>query len=154
MTPGIIIGNAQVADIPQLIPLLNSLFSIEADFQPDASKQHRGLELLISRPEHGVIKVAKDPHQDGKIVGMVSAQLVVSTAQGAMSAWVEDMVIDATYRGQGLGKTLLASALDWAQAHGATRAQLLVDTENEPALGYYTHLGWETTQLQARRFFL
>ena len=37
---------------------------------------------------------------------------------------------------------------------GATRAQLLVDTANIEALGYYQHLHWESTQLQARRMFL
>jgi ribosomal protein S18 acetylase RimI-like enzyme len=64
------------------------------------------------------------------------------------------MVIEEDYRGEGLGKALLDEALVWAKNKGATRAQLLVDTENTPALGYYAHLGWETTQLQARKIFL
>ena len=72
----------------------------------------------------------------------------------APSAWIEDMVISQAYRNAGLGKTLLAYALDWAKAKGATRAQLLIDIENMPAVGYYQHLGWESTQLQARRIFL
>ena len=90
----------------------------------------------------------------GKAVGMVSAQLVVSTAQGATSAWVEDMVLDAAYRGHGIGKQLLQNALTWAKNKGATRAQLLVDVENIDAVSYYQHLNWEATQLQARRVFL
>jgi GNAT superfamily N-acetyltransferase len=84
---------------------------------------------------------------------MVSAQLVISTAQGTASAWIEDMVIDAAFRGCGIGKQLLQKTLDWAKSKGATRAQLLVDIENSEALGYYQHLNWESTQLQARRVF-
>ena len=84
---------------------------------------------------------------------MVSAQLVISTAQGTASAWIEDMVIDAEFRGCGIGKQLLQKTLDWAKSKGATRAQLLVDIENTEALGYYQHLNWESTQLQARRVF-
>lgn len=146
------INDAKLEDIPALVELLAALFSIEVDFKPDTAKQVQGLRLLIQSPTTGVIKVARD--SEGFAVGMVSAQLVISTAKGAPSAWVEDMIILEKYRGQGLGKALLNEALAWAKQKGASRAQLLVDVENEPALGYYKHLGWETTQLQARKIFL
>ncbi len=144
--------DAKLTDIPVLITLLNELFSIEKDFKPDAEKQLRGLQMLIESPDTGVIKVARESQL--KAVGMVSAQLVISTAQGAPSAWVEDMIISQPYRASGVGKQLLAEALAWAKSKGATRAQLLVDIENEPALGYYAHLGWQSTQLQARKIFI
>jgi ribosomal protein S18 acetylase RimI-like enzyme len=64
------------------------------------------------------------------------------------------MVIAATYRGQHVGENLLKHVLEWAKTRGATRAQLLVDLTNDSALGYYRHLGWQDTQLQARRIFL
>ncbi len=152
MNPIYIIENAAAQDIPALVDLLALLFGIEQDFQPNLEKQKKGLALLISQPENGVIKVAKN--QQGEILGMVSAQLVISTAQGSPSAWIEDMVIQESHRGEGLGKSLLNAVLLWAKSKGATRAQLLVDTENKPALGYYQHLGWETTQLQARKIFI
>ena len=152
MKPSYVIENASTLDIPALVDLLAVLFGIEVDFQPDIDKQKKGLALLIGHPEHGVIKVAKN--QQGEILGMVSAQLVISTAQGSPSAWIEDMVIQESHRGEGLGKSLLNAVLLWAKSKGATRAQLLVDTENKPALGYYQHLGWETTQLQARKIFI
>ena len=152
MKPNYVIENANTQDIPDLIALLTILFGIEADFHADVAKQKKGLELLINHPENGVIKVAKN--QKGQVIGMVSAQLVISTAQGSPSAWVEDMVIEDAYRDKGVGKALLEAALIWAKGKGATRAQLLVDTENTAALGYYAHLGWESTQLQARKIFL
>ena len=152
MNPIYLIENAAAQDIPALADLLALLFGIEQDFQPDLEKQKKGLALLISQPENRVIKVAKN--QQGEILGMVSAQLVISTAQGSPSAWIEDMVIQESHRGEGLGKSLLNEILLWAKSKGATRAQLLVDTENKPALGYYQHLGWETTQLQARKIFI
>lgn len=148
----IIFGDAKEEDIPELICLLNALFTIEIDFKPNVENQHKGLKLLIDHPASGTIKVARNSL--GKVIGMVSAQLVISTAQGAYSAWIEDMVVESGYRGQNIGKRLLSHSLEWAKAHGATRAQLLVDLSNESALGYYQHLSWEGTQLQARRIFL
>lgn len=148
----ILFNEATATDIPDLVKLLSVLFSIEKDFTPDFTKQQKGLALLIQNKANGTIQVARDTK--GKVIGMVSAQLVISTAQGTASAWVEDMVIDVNYRGQGLGKQLLKYALAWAKAKGATRAQLLVDLTNIDARGYYKHLKWESTQLQARRIFL
>lgn len=148
----IIYSEANEADIADLVRLLSVLFSIEKDFNADLAKQQKGLELLLKNNATTTIQVARN--SAGKAVGMVSAQLVVSTAQGATSAWVEDMVLDAAYRGYGIGKQLLHNALTWAKNKGATRAQLLVDVENIEALGYYQHLNWEATQLQARRVFL
>lgn len=146
------ITDATLADVPHLSRLLDELFSIEQDFQPNTERQIRGMTLLLSHPDRATIKVARD--DAGKIIGMVSAQLVISTAEGAPSAWVEDMVVRVSWRGQGVGRGLLESLLEWAKSKGATRAQLLVDLDNEPALGYYQHLGWQTTRLGARRVVL
>ena len=145
-------GEASETDIADLVQLLSLLFNIEKDFNPNTSKQQKGLELLLKSNATATIQVAKD--DTGKVIGMVSAQLVISTAQGAPSAWVEDMVINEAYRGHGIGKQLLYNALTWAKNKGATRAQLLVDIENIDAVGYYKYLNWEATQLQARRVFL
>lgn len=148
----LVINNAEKSDIPKLVNLLNELFTIEKDFSPNIAQQTKGLELLLADPSRGVIKVARNA--EGNPIGMVSAQLVISTAQGAPSAWVEDMIVSNDYRGSGVGRRLLQEVLAWAKAQGATRAQLLVDTSNDPALAYYRHLKWEETQLQARRVFL
>lgn len=147
-----VISDAVLADVEALSGLLDALFSIEQDFQPNTARQVKGMTLLLQHPDRAVIKVAKD--EAGKLMGMVSAQLVISTAEGAPSAWVEDMVVRDEYRGQGIGRALLDNLLEWAKSKGATRAQLLVDLDNEPALGYYQHLGWQATRLGARRILL
>lgn len=146
------IDDATLADIPALANLLAELFDIEQDFNANSDKQIQGLDLLIASPQLGVIKVART--ENGDVIGMVSAQLVISTAEGAPSAWVEDMVVDQNYRAQGVGKALLSCALDWAKEKGATRAQLLVDLDNAPALGYYDHLGWSASRMGMRRIML
>jgi GNAT superfamily N-acetyltransferase len=94
----------------------------------------------------------RDPK--GAVVAMASAQLVVSTAEGARSAWIEDVVVADGLRGKGIGAALLAALLDWARDRGATRAQLLADRANVPALEFYRRLGWQPTQLGAWRISL
>lgn len=143
----ITIGPAHAGDIDSLVRLLNVLFSIEQDFTPNEVAQRRGLELLLAGPDRGQIFVAR--HPVAGVIGMVSAQLVISTAIGAPSAWIEDMVVLEQFRGQGAGKLLLDQAQEWAASKGAGRVQLLADADNAPALDFYRHQAWQPTRLFA-----
>ena len=147
------IERARNEDIPALIELLAELFAIESDFAPDRARQRRGLELLLAQPDDRALPLVARSN-DGAAVGMASAQLVISTAEGAPSAWIEDVVVRQALRGQGIAKLLLQELLAWAQGHGATRAQLLADGANSPALDFYRHIGWQPTQLSAWRRLL
>jgi GNAT superfamily N-acetyltransferase len=139
---------ATTADLGSLVELLVELFSIEADFSPDRARQRRGLELMLTDPERRRVLVAE---REGAVVGMVTGQLLVSTAEGGPSLLVEDMIVRRPERGRGLGRRLLAAIQDWAVERGATRAQLLADAQNTPALDFYRRLGWRRTQLVCLR---
>ena len=144
---------AQSADVPRLVDLLNDLFGAELDFTADASRQLQGLRLFIVEAEKSdrlIMAVVRD--NQGQAIGMASAQLVISTAEGAPSAWIEDVIVHPDFRRQGLGRQLLDHLLAWAKARGATRAQLVADRQNLNAELFYNGLGWHTTQLAVRRF--
>jgi ribosomal protein S18 acetylase RimI-like enzyme len=134
-------------DIDALCGLLQQLFAIEADFHFDVAKTGRALQQLINN-NRACVLVARE---DDKVIGMCTAQLVISTAEGAYSAWVEDVVIDSQQRGNGVGKQLLNALGAWAKGQGATRLQLLADMQNQPALAFYRNNGWQPLQLQAWR---
>ncbi|HVY07309.1 MAG TPA: GNAT family N-acetyltransferase [Burkholderiales bacterium] len=153
VNPSFRIERARADDIPALIDLLAALFAIESDFSPDRSAQRRGLELLLSLPDdRATILVARA--QDERVIGLASAQLVISTAEGAASAWIEDVVVQESFRGKGIARQLLVGLEAWSRRHGATRLQLLADAGNAPALDFYRHLGWQATQLGAWRKLL
>ncbi len=138
-------------DLDALVRLLGALFSLEADFTPDAPRQRRGLELLLADPQRRAVLVAE---RGGAVVGMVTGQLLVSTAEGGPAVLLEDLVVEEATRGQGLGRRLVDELERWARGHGASRVQLLVDEENPEALAFYRELGWRPTQLRALRRFL
>ncbi len=139
---------ATESDIAAMTELLRTLFAIEADFHFDAEKQSRGLRLLIADPTRAVALVAETA---GRVVAMCTGQIVISTAEGAGSVWVEDVVVEKAFRGHGIAGDLLAQLDLWAKARGATRLQLLADLENTTALEFYTKSGWAKTQLICRR---
>ena len=131
------------SDIPAMVALLHRLFTIEADFQFSAERQHRGLELLLGSGT-AAIMVAEE---ESEVVGMVSAQLVISTAEGGPSLLIEDLVVAANRQSQGIGTALLLAVEEWGSAKGADRMQLLADRTNLPALDFYRRKGWRATQL-------
>jgi GNAT superfamily N-acetyltransferase len=139
---------ASTHDLPALVRLLGVLFSLEADFSADEDRQRWGLALMLADRRSRMVLVAD---RAGTVVGMVTGQLVISTAEGGPSALVEDMVVEEAARGRGVGRALLEAVEAWAAEHGATRLQLLADRENAPALEFYRRSGWRPTQLVCLR---
>jgi ribosomal protein S18 acetylase RimI-like enzyme len=141
----ITIRPARPEDIPRLCDLLADLFSLEADFEPDREKQARGLGALIADSSaSSIVLVAV---MEKKVVGMVSVQTLISTAEGGRVALLEDVIVDRSYRRRGVGAMLLDGATAWSREQGLKRLQLLADNGNQPALKFYKNLRWNPTSL-------
>lgn len=135
---------ATPSDTPPLLDLLRQLFAIEHEFAFDPAVQARGLAMLIGAPDRAAVFCAE--HQ-GRIGGMATAQLLVSTARGGPVATIEDVVVDAALRGTGLGRALLDAIEAWAREKGCLRLQLLADHENVAALDFYAAQNFGRTRM-------
>ncbi|MGD9787905.1 MAG: N-acetyltransferase family protein [Sulfuricellaceae bacterium] len=139
---------AREADIPAMVALLGELFRLEGDFEPDAVKQERGLRMILEQPLLGRLFVARI---NGQVAAMASLLFTVSTAEGGRVGLVEDVIVAASWRGQGLGRGLLDHVTDWARANGCLRLTLLADRENMPALDFYRRLGFRRSAMVVLR---
>ncbi|MGB5158251.1 GNAT family N-acetyltransferase [Desulfobacterium sp. N47] len=141
----LIIRDASHKDINKLLELLKLLFSIEKDFKFDIIRQSRGLNMMLDGcGKHRCVKVADIK---GRVVGMATAQTLISTAEGGISVVVEDMAVSPDWQGRGVGKRLLEDITKWAKSRNAVRLSLLADKDNTAALGFYDHIGWNKTSL-------
>lgn len=150
MLKAVVIRPAGLADVSAMCGLLAELFSLERDFSPAVERQERGLKLLL-REHQALVLVAE---AGGQVVGMVTLQTLISTAQGGRVGLVEDLVIAAGWRAAGLGSRLLAAILEQAAHQGLTRVQLLVDEDNQAAKGFYRSQGLKRTHLRTWRQML
>jgi GNAT superfamily N-acetyltransferase len=57
-------------------------------------------------------------------------------------AWLEDVFVRDTARGSGLGRALVAAAIERARERGCQRIELDVDEANAPALALYRSVGF------------
>ena len=139
------IRKAVSSDIADLAGLLRDLFSIEEDFQFDEQKQRAGLLMLIeSDCNEKVLFVAE---KDKRVIGMCSAQTLISTAEGGKAAMIEDMAVEKSARGNGIGRLIMDEIASWAKENGITRLQLLADKNNIRAISFYKKNDWKDTQL-------
>lgn len=140
---GVTIRKAKAKDIEAMIALLRLLFSLEEDFTFCPGQQRIGLEMMLKN-DRGILLVAE---KNTEIIGMCSGQLIISTAEGGLSLLVEDVVVDKSRQGKGVGTALLSALQDWGTKKKVARLQLLADRSNSPALKFYHTRQWHQTKL-------
>ncbi|MFP4514079.1 MAG: GNAT family N-acetyltransferase [Acidimicrobiales bacterium] len=97
----------------------------------------RELEAITSSAASHLL-VARDT--DGRIIG--SLTLVVFLIPTGRRAWIEDVVVDETARGAGVGAALNRFALDLARDLGARTVDLTSRPSREAANRLYRGLGF------------
>jgi len=144
-------ATACAADVPQLVELLGILFTEEAELAPDAQKQRRALELILTDASRARLYVARE---GTKIVAMAALHFTTSTAEGGKVAWLEDCIVHPEHRRKGIGEKLLGYVLEQARAEGALRVMLLTDGDNTRAQALYRRLGFAPSSMLAMRLKL
>lgn len=142
------LDEATHADIPQLCDLLGLLFHQEQEFKPDAEKQQSALHLLIANPQRGRVFVLRNGRT---VLGMVSVQVLVSTACGGDVLLLEDLVVSPEHRNRGYGAALLEHAVDFARRCGYRRITLLTDAVNNAARRFYARHGFLASSMTPYR---
>ena len=78
---------------------------------------------------------------DGRIVG--SLTLAFYRIPTGLKAWIEDVVVDESARGQGVGEALNTTAIDEARRRGAKNVSLTSRASRESANRLYQRLGFK-----------
>ncbi len=150
MKSGITIENAKEEDLKEMAELLGILFAIESDFEIDFDKQYAGLKQLYYNKGSDLL-VAR---HENKVVGMLTMQRLISSAEGSFIGQLEDLVVKEEYRVMGVGSRLVNKMRALAYEYGYKRIQLAADINNDNALKFYTRRGLKRTHLSIYHFHL
>ena len=107
------------------------------------------LEEIVGSPAT-VLLVARDAA--GRIVG--SLTLVVFRIPTGVRAWIEDVVVDASCRGNGIASQLVNSAIDKAREIGAAHLNLTSRPSRVAANQLYPKLGFALRDTNVYRLSL
>ncbi len=128
-----------VAAFQRLIPQLSS-----SNPAPTSDELRR-----IVDAESTLLLIAEE---DGVIVG--SLTLALFRIPTGLRAWIEDVVVDGTARGKGVGEALNRFALDEAKRRGATTVDLTSRPSREAANRLYQRLGFVKRDTNVYRYDL
>ena len=127
-----------VAAFAALIPQLSSS-------PPPGAEQ---LAEIVGSPD-SVLYLAR---HEGRIVG--SLTLAFYRIPTGLKAWIEDVVVDASARGQGVGEALSTAAIEEARRRGAKNVSLTSRASRESANRLYQRLGFVPYDTNIYRFNL
>lgn len=142
---------AQEKDIPQLVELLDILFTQELEFAPNETKQIEALTQIIKNPSIGVIFVAK---RENYIVGMISLLFSISTVMGGKVGNLEDFIVRENYRDKGVGTLILEFVFSYVEELNIPRLTLITDDSNYKAQAFYIRNGFNLSNMRLMRKFI
>lgn len=128
-----------VAAFARLAPQLSRSSPAPGPEELDEIVRSPATVLLVAR--HG---------EPPEIVGTLT--LVVFRIPTGLRAWVEDVVVDDSVRGQGVGSALTRDAVRRAEAAGARTVDLTSRPSREAANRLYRRLGFELRETNVYRY--
>ena len=87
--------------------------------------------------------------KDEQIAGMLTVGIYYSPTGG--KAWIEDVVVDETFRGQGLSKQLVAHAIEFVKSQQIPLLMLTSNPKRIAANKLYQAMGFERKETNVYR---
>ncbi len=144
----------QSEDQDRLEAFILELQNFERTLEPDRVEgaqmvaRNREELLAIVRQNRGQIFVAE---VNAEVVGFVCVRLEHEEGEYLSSlvdyAYISDLVVLPSHRGQGYGTALLQKAEEFAHQRGMTMLKIQVLVKNQPATSVYLHAGFRPYEL-------
>jgi ribosomal protein S18 acetylase RimI-like enzyme len=141
IAPATEVNDELVAAIALLVPQLSS-----SSPAPTWSE----LKEIVDSPATTLL-VARDG-SPGPIVGTLT--LAIFRIPTGVRAWIEDVIVDSSVRGQGCGEALSQAALRAAELAGARTVELTSRPSRQAANRLYQRIGFQLRETNVYRFSL
>ena len=102
----------------------------------------------IIESDSAQILIAED--ENGEILGTMT--LIIFQIPTGIRAWIEDVVVDSSARGKGIGKKLNLAALELAKQAGAKTVDLTSRPARQEANQLYRSIGFVERETNVYRF--
>ena len=135
---GISVRQAILSDIEALVPLFDGY----RQFYGRESDLRGAREFLLARFNHGESTVFI-AHEAGVAVGFAQLYPSFSSASLVRTFILNDLFVNESHRKNGVGKHLIAAAVEFAKSLGALRLTLATAVDNKPAQALYHSSGWK-----------
>jgi GNAT superfamily N-acetyltransferase len=111
-----------------------------------------GVERLLENVDTDFLLAAADDDSPPEAVCQLRYRFGIWMA--ATDCWLEDLFVDESARGKGLGRALVEASCNQARERGCRRIELDVNDRNHQALALYRSLGFEPKSSPANDLML
>lgn len=132
-----IAGTEETDEVVRLLGAFRDWYGY--DGPPDATIRAVVERLIGSDGAEYVLAAAQE---GGPAAGVAQVRYRPSIWTGSDDCWIEDVFVEESARGTGLGRALVERVLARATERGCGRVELDVDVVNEPARALYAKLGF------------
>jgi GNAT superfamily N-acetyltransferase len=138
--PEPLLREARRADLPQIVALLADDPIGAGREGPAEDGAYAAAFDLIDADERNQLLVAE---LDGRVVGTLQLTMIPGLSRhGMLRGQIEGVRVAASQRGRGLGRAMIAHAIETARAHGCGLVQLTSDKRRPDAVRFYRSLGF------------
>ena len=141
------IRRAEARDLPGIRKLLFQVNQLHADGRPDLFKSggikytDDELRLILADDRRPVWVYAPEGEVLGYVFCVFEETRETPSLRPVRTLYIDDLCVDETARGQGIGQRLYDRAVCLARDSGCARVTLHAWNFNEKAFGFYEKLG-------------
>jgi ribosomal protein S18 acetylase RimI-like enzyme len=128
-----------LADVPQVIALMEEYWTFEGIAGFERARAAALLRHLLSQPHLGTVWAA---HVGARVVGYLVAVLIFSFEYQGLVAEIDELYVSPQVRRDGIGAALLDVAEASLAARGCTCVQLQLGAGNDAARAFYQRRGY------------
>jgi GNAT superfamily N-acetyltransferase len=143
--PRFFIRPARASDIPELVRLFGELGYVMA---PDVLAKRWA--AFAAAGEQALVAV-DEASPDERLFGVTTVHATPVLHRAGPVGRVTALVVDATLRGRGIGRALMAAAERWAAERGCVLLEVTSNQRRVDAHKFYEGLGFERTSFRFAR---
>jgi ribosomal protein S18 acetylase RimI-like enzyme len=136
------VWRASAGDVEAVASLIAAFRSWWGKDEPTLAQIRATTTRLLDDPNTEFLLAA--PGDGAPAAGVCQLRFRLSVWTGADDCWLEDLYVDDSARGTGLGRALVEAAFDRARERGCRRIELDVNESNTDAIAFYEALGFTT----------
>ncbi len=131
---GVMVRRARPGDAAPMLSLIHQL-----GYTPDAHGYDETFAQVVRHPEAAVFVAAEGP----RVIGYLALSHRPQIRLGGRCASIDEMVVDQSRRGDGIGTALLEAAIEYSRGLGCRRVELHTRRSRESfQRGFYASHGF------------
>ena len=121
-------------DLDEIFNLLNQLYDNKLNYE-----KFKEIYKMKLNDKNSYYIVAIE---NNKIIGVLTLELQIKLHRAKKQSFIEDLIVDESYRNRGIGKALLQNAVNYAKNNDCEVIELTSYINNEKAHKFYQNNGF------------